>query len=150
MECIRYTLEMDDEGRRYWLCDLNGESSPLPPEFTLQFRADVYEIEGHGMCSLPLKTTVTFERPGPSEAVDFERKAYLRVLKSSVRRESEKHGEKLSDEEAEELVKKTLAGLMDEGPDVRRVERSPPLIVPGNLSMVDQLARSKLIGPPIK
>ena len=104
---MKYTLALDDKGRRYWLCvHANGEQEPMPPDFSLTFFCDVREVEGEKAC-LPLGTEIELRMPAnPEEA---EREAIIRVLVAAIRAE---HPE-INAEKARALVLKTTRELLD-------------------------------------
>lgn len=152
-----YVIEMDNEGGRYWLCrHPNGEPEPLPADFSLQFRSDVYEVDGKP-ASLPLGTVVILEQPNPGEAKAIEEKTIKRILRAAIQKDyrrkaiADSRGDELTDEEADEIVRNTAEELLEgsRNPSIRRAAAGvdvpePPQIIPGSSPLVQQLLRGKM------
>jgi hypothetical protein len=103
---MRYRLELDDKGRRCWVCEHDsGEREPLPAEFALQFRAEPWEVDGK-QTALPIGTVV--EMTMPEDQVEAERQALLRVLRGALQANARREGGVLSDADADELVQRIL------------------------------------------
>lgn len=148
---MKYTLEMDDDGRRFWLCTLDsGDLDPLPPDFALQFHSEIRTLDNGETAALPLGTEIEMRVPDVATAIEAERQALLRVLVATVRREAAKAGEVLSDEDARARVLKTVSELAEStrNPAIVAAKKSfeappPPSILPA--SKIDQTTAEQML-----
>jgi hypothetical protein len=100
---MKYSIEVDDHGKRYWCCHHpSGEMEPLPASFTLQINADVREVEG-GIVALPIGTVV--EIKVPSDPKKAEEEALLRLLVRLVRDEADKRGHPMTEGHATTVLR---------------------------------------------
>jgi hypothetical protein len=146
---MKYTLELDNEGRRYWLCEFDdGTMEPLPPGFALNLTPERWEQDGQVM-ALQIGTTVELTPPEDPKAA--ERGALMRVLALRVKAEYEKEGKPISYEDALALAQKTVDELAEGSvrPAIERARREVtqdlvPTIVPGTRALVEQLVEQGL------
>ena len=149
---MRYTLELGDDGRRYWRCTLgDGTDDMLPPEFAIALHSEVRELEDGRVVALPLGTTVTVEVPADPKAV--EEAAIRRVLLRSLKESFARAGKILSDEDAEEILTRSARELL-EGSASPAIERAraavgrpePPSIVKASAPELDLVERLRKAG----
>jgi len=141
---MKYELELDDTGNRYWLCTLDdGTQEAIPPGWKLELGSGSWTVEGtnHG---LPIGTVVAVEFPENPE--ERKKESLLKLLRRSLQKSFKAEGLELSDEEADEKIQQTIDEILEKtkNPDVLRAKSSleipePPQILPGEQKIVDQL-----------
>lgn len=149
---MKYRLDLDDRGRRYWSCTHeDGTVEPLPPGFALNLRPDKWEHDGV-LTGLAIGTELELRAPDDPKAA--EREALMRVLATSVKDQYAKEGKPISFETALELAQKTVDELAEgtANPAIERARREVsqdrvPLVVRGNKALVEQLVEQGLGGP---
>lgn len=105
-----YTLELGEDGHRYWLCRHDsGEEEPLPPGFALQFHSGVVETE-QGPSALPVGSVAELRLPADPAAA--EREAIMRVLVAAVRRDALRGGVELSVDDARAIVHREVGRIL--------------------------------------
>lgn len=105
-----YTIELDGDGHRFWLCEhSDGRLEPLPPESQLLFRAGE---DDNGKLQLPVGARVTIEVPDQSQARQVEREHLKRAMRDAVKKQYEAIGQPKSDAEADAIVAATIAEMV--------------------------------------
>lgn len=104
-----YTIELDEEGRRFWLAEHGGgRLEPLAADTALRFLCGPNE---QGVLTLPVGTKVTLETPDTEKSQQVERDQLRRAMRDAIKLQYAKVGETKTDEEADEIVAQTIAEM---------------------------------------
>ena len=133
----KYELEVDDEGRFFWNCKLDGkDSDPCPVGFALNFPADPETHEDAVgdkiVVAFPLGTTVHIKAPSPEES----RRLQVQMMRRRIIYALIQELPSLTIEEAEALMMERLkAATQPERPAIARAgaETSPVTALPPEL-----------------
>lgn len=103
----KYELALDDEGRKYWRCWLDGEEAdPVPPGYGLSFPSAAAKAPTGDVVEYPPGTVVHITAPDmPNLKASQVKEVKERLVKELIRNDPD-----LTEDQAEALLFETLSG----------------------------------------